>query len=189
MLKSYPPSAADSTDSVGGYLVTLAEALAQYPACVAVRCADPLKGVASTTKFKPTVCDLTAWCDHEVAKLHAIDDRDAAARQQAIERHDAERHERETRVARPTLDELCAKHGPNWGIGQKFEGKLENLLDEAAKQRAAQRAERDRRAAETEIRAEYSRRDRDPIYAGDMLITPDLADQLCGKASDQSGTT
>jgi hypothetical protein len=119
-------------------------------------------------KFRPAVADLVAWCERKTAPLHAIVDREDRERQQAIERQDAERTAREARAARPTLDELRAKHGPSWGL---------KIFDD--KPLAMRRAGRDERATEREILTQYARRDRDPVYAGHgILVSPSLVDQL-----------
>ena len=74
MLKFYPPSAADLDQS--GYVGALASNLAQYPRCVAVKCTGPVNGLALKCKFKPSVADLVAWCEHETEGLRCIVDRD-----------------------------------------------------------------------------------------------------------------
>src|SRR5215471_13485570 len=52
-----------------GYIGALAELLQQYPRVVAIACCDPLKGVARTTRFMPTVADVVSWCERETAIL------------------------------------------------------------------------------------------------------------------------
>ncbi len=91
MLKSYPPSELDHS----GYIGALANCLAQYPKCLAVRCADPVNGVVATTRFKPTIADLTVWCERELQGMRGIVDRDDQEQRWATERTQAADRERE----------------------------------------------------------------------------------------------
>jgi hypothetical protein len=173
MLKSYPPSAADAAES-GGYIGMLAATLVQFPKYVSMRCADPLKGVASASRFKPTVADLTAWCEHGTAELRQIVDRDDQEIRWKRERDEACKAELaaiEDRKKRPTLDELRAKHGPNWGIKR-----MPNRPETTARQEANSRMQTERE--QRKILAEYARLGRAPVYAGDMLVSPSLESQL-----------
>jgi hypothetical protein len=136
----------------------------QYPACIAIRCADPIKGVASTSRFKPTVADITAWCEREVAELHAIVAREERERQLVFER---QADERRARAERPALAELLKKHGPNFGLGRKIAAKLEAHGDKSL----------GCDQTEAEIRAEYSRLGRQPVHSkGGALLSPEVAD-------------
>jgi hypothetical protein len=90
MLKSYPPSELDHS----GYIGALASCLTQYPRCIAIKCGDPLKGVVAGTKFKPTIADLTAWCERELAGLRTIVDRDDQEARWAKERAELADRER-----------------------------------------------------------------------------------------------
>jgi hypothetical protein len=173
MLKSYPPTAADAAES-GGYIGMLAATLVQFPKCVSVRCADPLKGVASTSRFKPTVADLTAWCERGTAELRQIVDREDQEIRWKRERDEACRVELvaiEARKTRPTLGELRARHGPNWGIKR-----MPDRPETTARQEQAARMQAERK--QRKILAEYARLGREPMYAGDMLISPGLESQL-----------
>lgn len=115
MLRSYPPSEIEQA----GYILTLASCLMQFPKAIAIRCAHPLKGVAAMTRFRPTVADLTAWCQREVDTLQEIVDRADHDKRLAGERTARLMEEvrlAEERKTRPSLDELRAKHGPLWGL-------------------------------------------------------------------------
>jgi hypothetical protein len=94
MLKSYPPSELDHS----GYIGALASCLMQYPKCVAIRCAA-ISGVVSATKFKPTIADITAWCERELAGLRTIVEREDQEQKWARERNEAAQRER-TRIAK-----------------------------------------------------------------------------------------
>lgn len=175
MLKSYPPS---EGIEIGGYVGMLAATLLQYPKCVAVRCADPIKGVVSTTRFKPTVADLTAWCEREMAGLRTIVDRDDSEKKMLADRKmalEGEREMAEARKRRPNLEDLRKKHGQNWGI-RSMGGDLSR--DETAP--LAPRAAVDQAAAERKILAEYARVGKEPFRAGNLLISPSLVAALKG---------
>ena len=110
ILSCYPPSDIEAT----GYILTLAACLQQYPKAVAIRCGDPLKGVAATTRFRPTVADITAWCKREVIHLQEIVDRADHEKRLAEERTARifeEQRIAEERKNRPSMEELRTKHG------------------------------------------------------------------------------
>lgn len=91
----------------------------QFPRAIAIRCADPLRGAAAETRFKPTVADLTAWCRREIESLQEIvdrADREAKILADMEEAYAAEERLAEERKTRPSIDELRAKYGPTWGI-------------------------------------------------------------------------
>ena len=103
------------------YIGALAEVLAQYPRCVASYAGDLVRGVARETRFLPTPADVIAWCEREAAHLHRIvlrDNEHQALLRQQQERADEAEKVAAARKARPTYDDMKAKYGPNWGIGQ-----------------------------------------------------------------------
>jgi hypothetical protein len=174
MLSSYPPSAATSDSYIG----SLAAALMEYPPVVAEKCADPIRGVArECITFKPTTGAVIAWCECELASLREIVRRDDQKHSEAAERKraaEAERKQQEDRARRPPLEQLREKYGPNWGL------KGTNALDaiKPPVDQARRRDSRDQTALEMKFLAEYARLGCDPIYAGDMLVSPELADML-----------
>ena len=102
-----------------GYLGALASILVTYPRSVASQCADPIKGVSRECKFLPTIADIVSWCEKETEEMRrpverADRDEMLAAQRRARAAEDAEMQDKRGR--RPTMDELRAKHGPNWGI-------------------------------------------------------------------------
>jgi hypothetical protein len=166
MLKSYPPS---EGIEMSGYIGTLAAALMQYPPCVSIRCADPIKGVAATTRFKPTVADLIAWCEREVASLREIVGREDCDRAQVEQRRRDAKLEAElaaARATRPTLEELRAKHGPHWGL-KSMDGEVSDA--EIPKADASQ---------DGKILEEYRQLGREPIYAWGRPMSPSLLKAL-----------
>lgn len=117
MLAAFPNG---SPANAKGYIGALAAVLGDYPKSVALRCADPVKGVSRETRFMPTVADIVAFCERETAELRGIVDREdhleKLAREQR-ERAEADAVAAAKRAARPTYDDLKAKYGENWGIG------------------------------------------------------------------------
>jgi hypothetical protein len=118
----------NSKDVANSYIGALASVLITYPRTVAMRCSDPILGVARETKFLPTVADLVAWCERETAAMRKpveIEDRDARILREMQDRRGECEYWQKARAKRPSLDDLRAKHGPNWGIGNSdTEGKL-----------------------------------------------------------------
>ncbi len=108
------------------YLGALAAVLCAYPRMVAAQACDPIKGIARETKFLPTVADLIGYCERETESLRGPvdrEDRDAMLRRQAEARVEEADRWAKLRPTRETLDELRAKHGPNWGIKQPADDK------------------------------------------------------------------
>jgi hypothetical protein len=161
-----------------GYIGALAEVLAGYPRCVAGRAGDLLTGVPSECRFLPTPADVIAWCEREVADLRTIVNRDdeenRVLREMRERREDAARLDRE-RVARPSLDELRAKHGQNWGIGQS-----DQVIGDAAAASARVRGEETNRAL---LFDEYAQAGVDPVEAAPGIV---LSLELVRQIADRS---
>lgn len=68
------------------YLGTIASLLCTYPRSIATRCADPVRGVARTTKFLPTVADVVAWCEPDANHMRRIVDLEENTQRQFEER-------------------------------------------------------------------------------------------------------
>jgi hypothetical protein len=102
-----------------GYIGGLSQVLIAYPKSVSLRCSDPLKGVAKDTRFLPTVADLVAWCEREtIAMRKPVETVDHFSRlhDEMIARREEGEYWQKARATRLSLDELRAKHGPDWGI-------------------------------------------------------------------------
>lgn len=98
-----------------GYIGALAAVLADYPRCVALRCCNPLKGVARATDYLPTIATVVAFCERETAALRGIVDGDD--HEKRIQAEMARRREEERpRAQRETLAQLRERHGANWGL-------------------------------------------------------------------------
>ena len=94
---AYPNARKNVSNS---YIGTLAALLLTYPKSIAMRCVDPINGVARTTKFLPTVADIVAWCERPKDTMEHIVDFDARSEQQFRERDEFDRREREESVIR-----------------------------------------------------------------------------------------
>lgn len=83
--------------------------LADYPVDVIHAVCDPRSGIASRLKWLPTIAEVKEACEREMIpiarEIERQRQRDVCAKM--IEGQ---------REARPSLDELKAKFGPNWGI-------------------------------------------------------------------------
>lgn len=116
LIERYPNGGASAGD---GYIGGLSAVLMHYPRSVALRCHDPMKGVPAETKFLPTPSDLIAWCERETESMRRpveAEDRTTKLAREAQERAEDEDRWQKARLTRPTLDDLKAKYGPNWGL-------------------------------------------------------------------------
>lgn len=117
MIDAYPNGRASIMDS---YLGNMAALLCKYPRLIALRCMDPTIGVATKTKFIPTIADVVEWCEPPTADMHRT-----VAREDAIAKQIADR--KELTVLPPpkqTIEELRAEmraRGMNMGgpVGHK----------------------------------------------------------------------
>jgi hypothetical protein len=106
------------------YIGAIAALLCEYPRGMALRCADPVRGVVLETPFMPTPHDIAKWMEPHFERMRSIERLERMqlqAEQQLQDRreYDAKRND----GTRPTYEELKAKYGPNWGIGQGPETK------------------------------------------------------------------
>lgn len=69
MLTAYANGGANAGKS---YIGTISALLMQYPRQISIDCADPIRGVARTTKFIPTVADVVSWCEERVDSMRNI---------------------------------------------------------------------------------------------------------------------
>ena len=95
------------------YVAAIAAVLAQYSEGIVTQVTHPVTGLPSAKSWLPTVKEVHDACEEAMAP---------AIRQQQRERQVAELlAEREAIEAargqvRPTLEEMHAKYGPNWGL-------------------------------------------------------------------------
>ena len=66
MIRGYP----NRGQADKSYIGAIADLLLHYPREVALRCADPFRGVARETKFMPTPSDIIGWCERDARSLH-----------------------------------------------------------------------------------------------------------------------
>lgn len=101
------------TDQYGdpeGYIDSLNLVFGQYPNDVVKYVSDPRTGVQRDCEWPPTIAKIVAACDArmgEIAKLKRLQDWGKPDAPALIE---------PPREARPTLAELKAKYGENWGM-------------------------------------------------------------------------
>jgi hypothetical protein len=99
----------DQYSDPDGYLTSLGLVLEDYPNDVIVYVTDPRSGMQRHLKWPPTISEIVEACNDRMADL---------ARQERFRNWGKS----ETLLldppeqSKPTLDELKAKHGPNWGI-------------------------------------------------------------------------
>jgi hypothetical protein len=89
MVACYPHADAERVGK--GYVGAMASVLAEYPRSVAMACADVRSGVVRSCKFLPTIAEVVAWCEPEVARLRRVTDYDARSARQLCERDQLER--------------------------------------------------------------------------------------------------
>jgi hypothetical protein len=117
LLGSYRKGEADDPDT---YVTAIAAVLTLYDPAIVARVTDPRTGIAGRVKWLPTVHEVRAACEEEAAFAHRMRQREAAIEKQLADRRAADAAER-NRPARVTLEDLRAKHGPNWGLQQQPE--------------------------------------------------------------------
>lgn len=96
-----------------GYIGAIAELLCQYPRTVARDCADPLRGVVTTTSYMPTSADIVKWCEPKSSVMRGRVEWEERAERQLQERREFEQKQHNRKE---TYDELKARYGENWGI-------------------------------------------------------------------------
>lgn len=127
---------------------------------------DPRTGLPGTSKFLPTISEVREACELEAGRIQRRADHLAQ-----IDRQIAERKADEVRRAaevRPSLDDLKAKHGPNWGLTEQ-----------------KQDSDRDRKRRETFERANRLYFERECAAAGvdpAAGVSPSLLQNLRDKA-------
>lgn len=133
LLGSYPygDKPADS------YVGALAAILRTYPRFIVT----DIGKLARECKFLPTIADVVAWCERESnlsrKPLEQEDREEATLRARAED--DAWQ---KARLERPTLDELKAQFGPNWGIKGSEQDRIEDERKKAAAAKITEEANR-----------------------------------------------
>lgn len=90
-------------------MVSLGMVLEQYPNDVVIYITDPRTGVQRHLKWPPTISEVVEACDNRIAELKRNE------RYRSWGKNDPLMLEA-PRENRPTLDEMKAKYGDNWGL-------------------------------------------------------------------------
>lgn len=100
---------ADQYSDADGYLTSLGLVLEQYPNEVIIYITDPRTGIQRHAKWPPTISEIVEACDTRVSDLH---------RQQRFRDwgKGEPRMIEAPREDRPSLEEMKAKYGENWGL-------------------------------------------------------------------------
>jgi hypothetical protein len=101
------------------YVTAIAAVLAKYPDAVITAVTDPRIGLPRKKTWLPSIKEVYDACDAEYEPM-----REEIARQDRIKRQLRERADLEE-APRPTLEQLKAKYGKNWGISDPEEAKRE----------------------------------------------------------------
>jgi hypothetical protein len=100
------------------YGTAIASIMASYPRDVVQFVCDPRTGLPGLMEWMPSVAAVKAACDARASELSkAKRYQHWGERQQLTNEQEAQ--QRKLEAARPTLDELHARHGKTWGIAQE----------------------------------------------------------------------
>lgn len=80
----------------------------QYPDEVVIHVTDPRTGAQRGLKFPPTIAEIVSACDAKMADIQRTKRYQNWGKNEALLEG--------PREPRPTLDELKAKYGKNWGL-------------------------------------------------------------------------
>jgi len=152
----------------GTFITSIAAVLARYSEAVVVEVTDPRTGLASQTDWLPTVREVSEACE-KLAQRAASASKVEAAIAETLKR----RAEEPVRSHRPTLEQLREKYGENFGL---------NRFKKLVAERSHERDERDQARTNAAILAEYERLGKPPVYAGDLLVSPGLAETIRGQS-------
>lgn len=94
--------------------------LSKYPADIVRMVTDPLNGLPAEINWLPTIKEVHDACETRFASRRRMQERDRNIARQLAEREAQEQVEAD-RKSRPTLDEMKAKYGENWGLGSPDE--------------------------------------------------------------------
>lgn len=100
---------ADQYSDPDGYMISLGMVLEQYPDDVVVYITDPRTGVQRHLKWPPTISEVVEACDNRIAELKRNE------RFRNWGNNDPLLLE-PPRENRPTLEQMKAKYGDNWGL-------------------------------------------------------------------------
>jgi uncharacterized protein YdaU (DUF1376 family) len=193
MLDQFPAGSQREPDPEG-YIPALAAVLANHPREVAEDCANPRLGVVKDCIMRHALTPgrVNEWCTRQAADLVEFVKRDderlhAAAEAKRLKDEQAAMD----RAARPTLDAMRAKYGPNWGLQPMFDpvdaarGKHTETEEERKARRADQQREIFDRASKA-ITADYARAGLEPVTVSGIPVSRELAG-IMGKVPKRIG--
>jgi hypothetical protein len=93
------------------FVTAIAATLARYPDQVIYDVTDPRTGIPSKISWMPTIKDVREACDRAYAPIQQQVERERRIAEQLAAR------EAEENKPRPTLEQLQAKYGKDWGLG------------------------------------------------------------------------
>ncbi len=149
------------------YLMALSAILAEYPTDIVYRVTDPRSGLPSRSTWLPTVKEVRDACDDLAARQRRFEE--AAHRERA--QLAARAREAVAAKVKPTLEELQAKYGPNWGLK---DGGADTEAQKAARRSMLADANRRSFVAECESAG----------FSPDSPISPSLAAILRRRAAE-----
>ncbi len=106
MLRGYPNAKVQDS-----YIGTVAALLCEYPKTTAISCTDPLHGIATKTKFVPTIAELVAWLEPNQRHMAWSVEFERRSREQLREREKmatADRHE-PSEIRREVAERILAE--------------------------------------------------------------------------------
>lgn len=93
----------------GGFAASVSMVLEDYPDEVIMFCTDPKTGIQRRYEWPPTIANIVKELDNELAHRQRLDGfRNWGKQDSALPEA--------PRGQRPTLEEMKAKYGPNWGL-------------------------------------------------------------------------
>jgi hypothetical protein len=179
-LKSFPHA---RPADPAAYIVNLAATLTGFPAVVVDYVTGPGTGIQAEPgrTYLPTPGEVAKACRERMAHLRALHDAQEAPKR-AEERKAARKAEEEARKARPSLDDLKAKYGPNYGLKTTDDVENEERREKRIKQETVDR--------HNAIAREWDREGKAPPMLGGVPVSKELAGlirQQTGRPFD--GTT
>lgn len=146
------------------YVAAITAVLARYPREVITAVTHPVSGIVIEVKWLPSVMEVREACERAMLPIQS----NLARQKRIAEQMELRRLEDEERPARPSYEEMKAKYGPNWGLGQQ----QEQVPPSWAEQTRGRREQR-------MMLAEYAARGMEPQYTrSGELISPSLARQI-----------
>jgi hypothetical protein len=147
------------------YVRAVVAVLAEYPLEVIAKVCDPRMGLPAKSKWLPTIYEIKDACE---SAMIPIDRR--RREQQQIE--DRKKLIAGPKVPRPTLAEIKAKHGENYGL--KSDPETDAVF-------ATKRTTQLLRANDALLQREYQSAKTEPIVSAGIPISPSLIKKLGGK--------